>query len=47
MVFEGERHMVPVVTSYAEDVLIGTKLLQGKELHIDFKKQTLWVKKAV
>lgn len=44
VLFDGRRFTTHVVTSHAKDILIGTKLLAGKQLHIDFRKRTLWVR---
>lgn len=42
--FDRRRFTTHVVTSRAEDVLIGTRLLSSKTLHIDFNKRTVWIR---
>ena len=36
--------MTHVVTSHAQDILIGTKLLSHMKLQIDFKKRTVQIR---
>lgn len=43
VIFDRQRLTTHVVTSHAKDILIGTKLLSGKELHIDFKRGTVQI----
>lgn len=42
----GDRMTTHVVTSRAKDILIGTRMLSRHELHIDFKKRSIWVRKS-
>lgn len=44
VIFDRQRLTTHVVTSRAEDVLIGTKLLSDKTLHIDFRKRAVWIR---
>lgn len=44
VIFDHQKMTTHVVTSHAKDILIGTRLLSGKKLHIDFKKDALWIK---
>lgn len=44
VIFDRQRFTTHAVTSRAEDVLIGTRLLSGKALHIDFKKRTVRIR---
>lgn len=44
VIFDRQRLTTHVVTSHAEDVLIGTRLLSDKTLRIDFKKRMVWIR---
>lgn len=44
--FDGERMDVPVLSTKSGDILIGTKLLKGKELVINFTKKNVHIRNA-
>ena len=44
VIFDRQRLTTHVVTSRAEDILIGTRLLLDKALHLDFKKRTVRIR---
>ncbi len=44
VIFGRQQFTTHVVTSRAEDVLIGTRLLSGKTLRIDFKSRAVSIK---
>lgn len=44
IIFDRKRRTTHIVTSHAKDILIGTRLLSGRELHIHFKKRKVWIK---
>ena len=44
VLFDRRRLTTHIVTSRAKDVLIGTKLLSGKTLQVNFKKRTVWIR---
>lgn len=44
VLFDRRWFTTHIVTSRAEDILIGTRLLSDKTLHLDFKRQTLWIR---
>ncbi|OGC04037.1 hypothetical protein A2276_05410 [candidate division WOR-1 bacterium RIFOXYA12_FULL_43_27] len=41
---DGKKRKVGVLSSHAKEILLGTRLLAGKFLQIDFKKKTLLIK---
>ena len=47
VIFDWKQFTTHIVTSHAQDILIGTKLLADKKLRIDFKKKTLWLTKTL
>lgn len=47
VLFENRRLIIPIVTSRSQDLLVGTKLLSGRELHVDFSKRTVWIRKVL
>jgi clan AA aspartic protease len=44
VVFDRRRFTTHVVTSRAEDILMGTRLLSDRTLHIDFKRRLVWIR---
>lgn len=46
VIFGRHRFTTHVVTSRAKDVLIGTRLLSGKRLHVDFKNRAVFIKES-
>lgn len=44
VIFDHVTFVTHVVASRAGDILIGTKLLSNKTLHIDFRKRLVWIK---
>ena len=44
IIFGRQRLTTHVVTSHAQDILIGTRLLSTKALTIDFKKREVWIR---
>lgn len=44
VIFDRQRFTTHVVTSRAEDILIGTRLLSHKTLHVDFKRRVVWIR---
>ena len=44
VIFDRQRLITHAVTSRAEDILIGTRLLSDKTLRMDFKKRTVWIR---
>jgi len=44
IIFDGKRCTTHIVTSHSKDILIGTRLLSDKQLHIHFGKRKVWIK---